>query len=215
MCRNTWARSLWCHTLQRPSYPTLAVTFSVNESSIFYTEIYPIIEQICYNILPYVPQWLSGKESACNAGAMGSIPGSGRSPGDGHGTSLQYSCLENLVSWGAWWDTVHSVAKRQARLKWLSTHTWVLSHIYLFLCILGLPLNFLRIWSNLNAWLCSLSLSTHVHWLCILLRQVHHQIFKSSYIATWENGTSYPQLYQSYCHSSSYSVLGSLALNHS
>ena len=42
-----------------------------------------------------LPWWLSGKESACNAGDLGSIPGSGRSPGGGHGKSLQYSCLEN------------------------------------------------------------------------------------------------------------------------
>ena len=46
-----------------------------------------------------LPWWLSSKESACSAGAigyMGSIPGSGRSPGEGHGNPLQYSCLENL-----------------------------------------------------------------------------------------------------------------------
>ena len=41
----------------------------MNETSVFHTEIYPIIEQLCYNILPYVSQWFSGKESACNAGA--------------------------------------------------------------------------------------------------------------------------------------------------
>ena len=70
----------------------------MNETSVFHTEIYPSIEQICYNILPYVSQWLSGKESACSAGAVGLIPGSGRSSGDGHGISLQYSCLENPVS---------------------------------------------------------------------------------------------------------------------
>ena len=47
-----------------------------------------------------LPQWLSGKKSACNAGApgdMSSIPGSGRSPGVGHGNPLQYSCLENSM----------------------------------------------------------------------------------------------------------------------
>ena len=42
-----------------------------------------------------LPWWLSGKESACQAGDAGSIPGSGRSPGDGNGNPLQYSCLEN------------------------------------------------------------------------------------------------------------------------
>ena len=44
-----------------------------------------------------LPWWFSGKESACNAGDMGSIPGSGRSLGEGNGNPLQYSCLENPV----------------------------------------------------------------------------------------------------------------------
>ena len=42
---------------------------------------------------------------------MGSIPGSGRSPGEGHGNPLQYSCPENLKDRGAWWATVHGVTK--------------------------------------------------------------------------------------------------------
>ena len=44
---------------------------------------------------------------------MGSIPGWGRSPGGGHGNSLQYSCLENPMDREAWWATVHGVAKSQ------------------------------------------------------------------------------------------------------
>ena len=52
-----------------------------------------------------------GKESACNAGDLGSIPGSGRSPGEGNGNPLQYSCLENPMDRGAWQATVHGVAK--------------------------------------------------------------------------------------------------------
>ena len=54
----------------------------------------------------------------------GSIPVSGRFPGVGHGSPLQYSCLENPTDRGAWWATVHGVAKSQTRLKVLSTHTW-------------------------------------------------------------------------------------------
>ena len=53
----------------------------------------------------------SGKESACNAGHMDTIPGLGRSPGGGHGNLLQYSCLENPMDRGAWRATVHRVAK--------------------------------------------------------------------------------------------------------
>ena len=52
-----------------------------------------------------------GKESACNAGDPGSIPGSGRSSGEGNGNPLQYSCLENPMDRGAWQVTPHGVAK--------------------------------------------------------------------------------------------------------
>ena len=58
-----------------------------------------------------VSQWLSSKESACNAGDPGSIPGLGSSPGEGHGNPLQDSCLENSMARGAWQATVHRVAK--------------------------------------------------------------------------------------------------------
>ena len=57
------------------------------------------------------------KASACNAGDLGSIPGSGRSPRGGNGNPLQYSCLENPMDRGAWWATVHGVTKSQTRLS--------------------------------------------------------------------------------------------------
>ena len=57
-----------------------------------------------------VPWWLSGKESACSAGDVGLIPGSGRPPGGGPDNPLQYSCLENPMDRGAWKATV-SVAQ--------------------------------------------------------------------------------------------------------
>ena len=50
-----------------------------------------------------------GRESACKAGDLGSIPGSGRSPGEGNGNPLQCSCLENSMDRGAWWATVHGL----------------------------------------------------------------------------------------------------------
>ena len=53
------------------------------------------------------PGGSDGKASACNEGDLGSIPGSGRSPGEGNGNPVQYSCLENLMDRGAWWATVH------------------------------------------------------------------------------------------------------------
>ena len=59
------------------------------------------------------------KNLTANAGDIrdeGSIPGSGRSPGEGQGNPLQYSCPENPMDRGTWWDTVHGVAKSQIRL---------------------------------------------------------------------------------------------------
>ena len=53
------------------------------------------------------------KESACNVGDPGLIPGLGRSPREGNGNSLQYSCLENSMDRGAWQTTVHGVTKSQ------------------------------------------------------------------------------------------------------
>ena len=57
------------------------------------------------------PGGSDGKESACSAGDLGSIPGSGRSPGEGNDYPLQYSCLENPMDRGAWWATVHGVTE--------------------------------------------------------------------------------------------------------
>ena len=66
------------------------------------------------------------KNLPANAGDVrdvGSIPGSGRSHGEGNGSSLQYSCLENPMDRGAWRATVHGVTKSRTRLKQLSVHT--------------------------------------------------------------------------------------------
>ena len=57
------------------------------------------------------------KETVCNAGDPGSVPGLGRYPGEGSGYPLQYSCLENSMDRGAWWATVQQAAK--------SGHNWV------------------------------------------------------------------------------------------
>ena len=58
-----------------------------------------------------------GKESVCSAGDLGSVPGLGRSSGEGTGYPLQYSCLKNSMDRGAWWATVHGVTKSQIRLS--------------------------------------------------------------------------------------------------
>ena len=75
-----------------------------------------------------LPLWRSGKESSCSAGdagVVGSIPGSGRSPGGGHYNPLQFYCLENAMDRGAWQAAVLGTVKSWTRLKPLSTHARV------------------------------------------------------------------------------------------
>ena len=56
---------------------------------------------------------MAKKKSSCNVGDPSSIPGSGRSPGEGNGNLLMYSCLENPMDRGTWRATVHGVANSQ------------------------------------------------------------------------------------------------------
>ena len=63
------------------------------------------------------PGGLMVKNPSANAAVAGSIPGSGRSPGEGNGKPLQYSCLENPMDRGAWWATVHGVSESQIQLS--------------------------------------------------------------------------------------------------
>ena len=96
---------------------------------------------ICMYICTYIhiyiclvdfPGGASGKEPVCNAGDirdLGLIPRLGRSPGGGHGSPLQYSCLENPMDRGEWWDTVHKITKSQTQLSDL-THTHVYLYVY-------------------------------------------------------------------------------------
>ena len=72
--------------------------------------------QVIYLYLGF-PGSSVGKESACNAGDQGLIPGLGRSPGEGNGYPLQYSCLENSMDRGAWKAAVHGVAEGWTRLS--------------------------------------------------------------------------------------------------
>ena len=63
------------------------------------------------------PGCSNGKESAYSAGDLGSVPGSGRAPGEGNGYPLQYCCLKNLMDREAWRPTVHKVSKSQTELS--------------------------------------------------------------------------------------------------
>ena len=109
-------------------------------------EKYVIIIILYHITLLRLPQWLSGKKflqcrkrflqrnsrqqrtPAMQETIPASTPRSGRSPGEGHGNPLQYSCLENTVDRGAWQAAVHGVAKSQTWLKRLSPHITLLVH---------------------------------------------------------------------------------------
>ena len=74
-----------------------------------------------------LPRWLSGKESACNAGDAHSVPGLGRSTGKGNGNPLQYSCLGNPMDRGAWWAIVRGVKKESDTTERLNSNWTQLS----------------------------------------------------------------------------------------
>ena len=80
---------------------------------------------------------LSGKESACNKGDLGSIPGLGRTPGEGTGNPLQYSCLENSMDRGAWQTTVPGVAKELDMTLWLNNNINYSNHAVHYSPIMG------------------------------------------------------------------------------
>ena len=97
---------------------------SIYQNKLLYNISYTLnMLQIC--LLNWLPWWLSGKESTCNAGDTGDsglIPGLGRSPGGGHGNSLQYSCRRIPMGRGDWRATIPRVAKCRTWLNRLSTH---------------------------------------------------------------------------------------------
>ena len=96
----------------------------------------------------------AGKESACNEGDLGSIPGSGRSPGEGNGTPLHNSCLENPMGGGAWWATVHGVA---------NSRTWLNDFTFTFMSLL-LLFPWPRTISNCHIWWTSARNSVGAGW---------------------------------------------------
>ena len=75
------------------------------------------------------PGGSDGKMSVYNAGDSGSIPGSGRSPGEGHSNPLQHSCLENPMGRGAWRATVHGVTKSRTGLRDYHFHILLDKHL--------------------------------------------------------------------------------------
>ena len=114
--------SCWLHTQVHPLF--------ISELGTHYYPFYPRLlgisrpNEILYGSI-FVrlvssrgfPSGSEGKESACNAEDLGLIPGSGRSPGEGNGNPLQYSCLENPMNRRAWQAAVHGVPTSRTRLK--------------------------------------------------------------------------------------------------
>ena len=117
---------MFCRELEVPS-PETALNELPNSWIICYLQ--ETAAQDCFLGLSNLLHPCSdGKESACNAGDLGSILGSGRSPGVGSGNPLQYSFLENLMDRGAWRATVHRVAKSWMKLKQLSMNECTLKN---------------------------------------------------------------------------------------
>ena len=79
------------------------------------------------------PSSTGGKASACNAGDLGSIPGPGRSPGEGNGNPLQYPCLENPMHRRAWWATIHGVVELDMTER--LTHSSAVHQVFLVLSL--------------------------------------------------------------------------------
>ena len=96
-----------------------------------------VVTRIRHDLVTIFPGGLDGKASAYNAGDLGSVPGLGRSPGEGNGNPLQSSCLENPMDGGAWWATVHGVAKSRTGLSDFTFTFKVLFYLsfYLILCL--------------------------------------------------------------------------------
>ena len=94
-------------------------------------------------ILVGFPGGSDSKESACNAGDPGSVLGSGRFPGEGHGNPPQYFCLKNSMDRGAWWATVHGVTEpRSPSSEWRVSEDWARTSLivyYFWFCELVSP----------------------------------------------------------------------------
>ena len=106
VCSNSCPLSWWCY-------------LTISSSATPFSFCLQMQKHLCLDF----PGGSDGKESTCNAGDLGLISGSGRSPGEGNGYPLHYSCLENPMDRGAWRATVHCVLKSRTWLG-LSCGTW-------------------------------------------------------------------------------------------
>ena len=99
----------------------MLVVFTVNsgggDRAMVFVVVLVVIVMVAVVMVVGFPGGSDGKESACSAGDLSSIPGSERSSGEGNGYPLQYPCLENSMGRRAWRATVHGVTKSQAQLS--------------------------------------------------------------------------------------------------
>ena len=116
-----------CHFLLQEIFPTQGL----NPGLPHYRHQGSVCVCVCVCIYKEFPWWLSGKESACRAGDLGLIPGSGRSTGGGHGNPLQYSCLENPMDRRAWRAAVCGVVQSRTQLNQLSSHSTACVYKYI------------------------------------------------------------------------------------
>ena len=110
-----------------PSLQSRPTSFSQGTLQRMSHEQYPIPPELLHPVISFFKRFLlecrglpcssNGKESTCNAGDLGSIPGSESSSGEGNGSPLQNSCPENPMDRGAWRGTVHGVTESQTRLN--------------------------------------------------------------------------------------------------
>ena len=112
--RNIGATLTLCHGISPQHHGSLMYTFC--HSFLFFGCPSSCI-WVSYIISKGFPGGSDGKESACHVGVLGSIPGLGRSLGEGHGNPFQYSRLENPMGRGAWRTTVRGVAKSRTQLS--------------------------------------------------------------------------------------------------
>ena len=121
--------SLNCKFIENEDYFNCLENFNITKAFLFSFFCSPFIFLfkvfiflLEWNFLSFIGLWgflvgSDGKESLCNVGDPGSIPGLGRSPGEENGYLFQYSCLENSMDRGAWQVTVHGVAKSRTQLN--------------------------------------------------------------------------------------------------